>query len=173
MDRLVISVHGKGNREREIPIVCDGLRESLEQHLAERQAEQAKPDDPLFVNRRGTRMSDQSIRSVIRRYATRNHKVEMAPAYDFLNSTIALRNSKEEMALPLKGKKSGLTPHDFLNYYARERLQINERVLSDVLSRFTKAIPLWRKLLDQSFLSEEAKQKFSAIIDKRGERMGL
>jgi serine/threonine-protein kinase HipA len=104
---------------------------------------------------------------------TRNHKVEMAPAYDFLNSTIALRNSKEEMALPLKGKKSGLTPHDFLNYYARERLQINERVLSDVLSRFTKTIPLWRKLLDQSFLSEEAKQKFSAIIDKRGERMGL
>jgi len=104
---------------------------------------------------------------------TRNQKVELAPAYDFLNSTIALRNSKEEMALPLKGKKSGLTPHDFLNYYARERLQINERVLSDVLSRFTKAIPLWRKLLDRSFLSEEAKQKFSAIIDKRGERMGL
>jgi serine/threonine-protein kinase HipA len=104
---------------------------------------------------------------------TRNQKVELAPAYDFLNSTIALKNSKEEMALPLRGKKSGLTRNDFLNYYARERLQINERVLSDVLSRFTKAIPLWRKLLDQSFLSEEAQQKFSAIIDKRGERMGL
>jgi integrase/recombinase XerD len=69
MDRLVISVRGKGNREREIPIVCDAFREMLEQHLAERQAEQAKSDEPLFVNRRGSRMSDQSIRAVIRHHA--------------------------------------------------------------------------------------------------------
>jgi serine/threonine-protein kinase HipA len=104
---------------------------------------------------------------------TRNEKVELAPAYDFLNSTIALRNPKEEMALPLKGKKTGLTRNDFLNYFARERLQINERVLNDVLSRFAKTMPFWRELLDQSFLSEEAKQKFSAILNQRGERMGL
>lgn len=69
MDRLVISVRGKGNREREIPVVCDAFRESLEQHLAIRQAEQAEPDAPLFVNGRGTRMSDQSIRAMIRHYA--------------------------------------------------------------------------------------------------------
>jgi serine/threonine-protein kinase HipA len=104
---------------------------------------------------------------------TRNQKVELAPAYDFLNSTIALKNPREEMALPLRGKKSQLTRNDFLNYFARERLQINERVLSDVLSRFAKAMPLWRELLDQSFLSEEAKQKFSAILNQRGDRMGL
>jgi serine/threonine-protein kinase HipA len=104
---------------------------------------------------------------------TRNQKVELAPAYDFLNSTIALHNPREEMALPLKGKKSGLTRNDFLNYFARERLQINERVLSDVLSRFAKAMPLWCELLDKSFLSENAKQKFSAILNQRGERMGL
>jgi len=104
---------------------------------------------------------------------TRNQKVELAPAYDFLNSTIALNNPREEMALPLKGKKSGLTRNDFLNYFGRERLQINERVLDDVRSRFAKAMPLWRELLDQSFLSENAKQKFSAILNQRGERMGL
>jgi serine/threonine-protein kinase HipA len=104
---------------------------------------------------------------------TRNQKVELAPAYDFLNSTIALKDPREEMALPLKGKKSGLTRNDFLNYFARERLQINDRVLNDVLSRFTKAMPLWRELLDQSFLSEDAKQKFSAILSQRRERMGL
>jgi len=104
---------------------------------------------------------------------TRNQKVELAPAYDFLNSTIALNNPREEMALPLKGKKSGLTRNDFLNYFGRERLQINERVLDDVRSRFAKAMPLWRELLDQSFLSENAKQKFLAILSQRGERMGL
>ena len=104
---------------------------------------------------------------------TRNQKVELAPAYDFLNSTIALNHPREEMALPLKGKKSGLTCNDFLNYFGRERLQINERVLDDVRSRFAKAMPLWRELLDQSFLSENAKQKFLAILSQRGERMGL
>ncbi|MBI4663296.1 MAG: tyrosine-type recombinase/integrase [Verrucomicrobia bacterium] len=71
MDRLVISVRGKGNREREIPIVCDAFREALEQQLKTRRAMDAKADSPLFVNRRGTRMSDQSIRAVIRRYAAK------------------------------------------------------------------------------------------------------
>jgi integrase/recombinase XerD len=69
MDRLVISVRGKGNREREIPIVCEAFREALDQNLAGRLTEHAKPDDPLFVNRRGSRISDQSIRAIIRRYA--------------------------------------------------------------------------------------------------------
>ena len=31
--RLSISVRGKGNREREIPIVCDAFREALEAQI--------------------------------------------------------------------------------------------------------------------------------------------
>jgi len=104
---------------------------------------------------------------------TRDEKVELAPAYDFLNTTIALKAAKEEMALPIKGKKSKLTRNDLLNYFARERLQINERVLNDVLSRFAKALPAWRDLLEQSFLSADAKQKYSAVLTERGRRMQL
>ena len=104
---------------------------------------------------------------------TRNEKIELAPAYDFLNTTIALKAAKEEMALPVKGKKSKLTRNDLLNYFARERLQINERVLNDVLSRFAKAIPAWRELLDQSFLSAEVKQKYAALLTERGQRTQL
>ena len=104
---------------------------------------------------------------------TRNQKVELAPAYDFLNTTIALKNAREELALPLKGKKSRLTHHDFLTYFAKERLQINEGVLNDVLSRFSKAMPIWHEWLDKSFLSPEAKQKFSAILSERRERLRL
>jgi serine/threonine-protein kinase HipA len=104
---------------------------------------------------------------------TRNEKVELAPAYDFLNTTIALKAAKEEMALPIKGKKSKLTRNDLLNYFAQERLQINERVMNDVLSRFTKAIPVWRELLDQSFLSADAKQKYAALLTERWQRIQL
>jgi len=104
---------------------------------------------------------------------TRNEKVELAPAYDFLNTTIALKGAKEEMALPVKGKKSRLTRNDLLNYFVRERLQINERVLNDVLTRFGKAMPAWRGLLEKSFLSADAKQKYAAILSERGKRMQL
>jgi len=104
---------------------------------------------------------------------TRNEKVELAPAYDFLNTTIALKGATEELALPVKGKKSRLTRNDLLNYFARERLQINERVLHDVLSRFARAMAAWRELLDQSFLSADAKQKYAANLSERGKRMQL
>jgi serine/threonine-protein kinase HipA len=104
---------------------------------------------------------------------TRGEKVELAPAYDFLNTTIALKAAKEELALPLNGKKSKLTRNDLLNYFARERLEINERVLNDVLSRFAKALPAWRELLNQGFLTAEAKQKYSDVLTERGLRMQL
>jgi serine/threonine-protein kinase HipA len=104
---------------------------------------------------------------------TRDQKVELAPAYDFLNTTIALKNAKEEFALPLKGKKSRLTRNDLLNYFARERLELNEGVLKDVVARFTEAVPVWRDLLDRSFLSARMKEKYSAILTERAARMHL
>jgi serine/threonine-protein kinase HipA len=104
---------------------------------------------------------------------TRDEKVELAPAYDFLNTTIALKAAKEELALPVRGKKSKLTRNDLLNYFARERLQINERVVDDVVSRFARAMPAWHELLDRSFLSADAKQNYWAILTERGKRMQL
>lgn len=104
---------------------------------------------------------------------TRNEKVELTPAYDFLNTTIALKGAKEEMALPIKGKKSKLTRNDLLNYYARERLRINEQVLTDLLSRFANVMPVWRELLARSFLSAEGKESYAAVLAERGKRMQL
>src|SRR5258707_3998789 len=102
---------------------------------------------------------------------TRNQKTELAPAYDFLNTTIALKNAKEEFALPLNGKKSKLTQNDLFDYFARGRLQLNEKVLKDILSRFAKAFPTWRDLLGRSFLSNEMKEKYSAVLTERLQRM--
>lgn len=104
---------------------------------------------------------------------TRHQKIELAPAYDFLNTTIALKNAKEELALPLRGKRSKLTRNDLLNHFARERLQLNEGVLGDVLARFGKAIPIWRELLDWSFLSIQMKEKYAATLTERIARLQL
>lgn len=101
---------------------------------------------------------------------TRAGKVALSPAYDFLNTTIALPNSQEELALPLNGKKSKLTRNDFLQYFARERLQLNEAVLAEVLTRFREAVSRWRELLAQCFLSAEMKQKFLSLLEARAQR---
>ncbi len=68
-DRLVISVRGKGNREREIPIVCDAFREALDAQVQMRRSKNAEATGPLFVNRKGARLSDQSVRGILRHYA--------------------------------------------------------------------------------------------------------
>lgn len=104
---------------------------------------------------------------------TRNGKVELAPAYDFLNTTIALGAAKEELALPVRGKKSRLTHNDLFAYFARERLRINEKVLSDVVSRFAKAIHSWRELVNESFLSTGMKEKYAAVLTERVQRVQL
>jgi serine/threonine-protein kinase HipA len=60
-----------------------------------------------------------------------------------------------------------------LNYFARERLQLNEDILNDVLERFRNAVPTWWQLLDRSFLSAPMKEKFAAILSERVERLQL
>jgi integrase/recombinase XerD len=71
LERLLISVCGKGNRERQIPIVCEAFREVLFRYIEERQKNGAAPDAPVFINRRGVRISDQSVRAMLRRHAVK------------------------------------------------------------------------------------------------------
>ena len=60
---------------------------------------------------------------------SRDKKVELSPAYDFINSTIVLHNPREELALTLNGKKSNLSRNDFVDYYAFERLGLNKNLV--------------------------------------------
>ena len=87
LERQIISVYGKGNREREIPIVCEAFQEVLVNHIAQRQLNGGTSDSPLFVNRRGTRLSDQSIRAILRRHASKIGAKRITP--HMLRHTIA------------------------------------------------------------------------------------
>jgi serine/threonine-protein kinase HipA len=104
---------------------------------------------------------------------TREGKTEMSPAYDLLNTTIAIPKPREQMALPLNGKKTNLTRKDLMDYYGKQRLQINDRVLSGVLTRFQEGFAEWLKLLDQSFLSNDMRQRFYILLSERKQRLGL
>ena len=71
------------------------------------------------------------------------------------------------------GKKSKLTRKDLFDYFARERLRLNEGIINEVLSRFANAIPGWRDLLSQSFLSDEMKEKYTVLFTERCARLKL
>lgn len=98
---------------------------------------------------------------------SKNGKTTLAPVYDFLNSTIAIINPEEEIALTLKGKKNNLKAADFTDYYARERLELNEKTITIILQQMQKATPKWKELIEVSFLSEDMKEKYFKLLESR------
>ncbi|RYZ90144.1 MAG: type II toxin-antitoxin system HipA family toxin [Proteobacteria bacterium] len=91
---------------------------------------------------------------------------KLSPAYDLLNTSIVLR-SPEEIALPLKGKKSKLTKVQLTYYFAQERLELTPKVTSNVLERFHAILPVWRDWIGRSFLGEEFRERYLDLLSVR------
>lgn len=102
---------------------------------------------------------------------TREGKTELAPAYDFLNTTILLSRVKEELALPLKGKKSNFTSADFIQYYAQERLLLKKNIVQETVINFQSKIPLFLEWIDKSFLSASMKSAYKDLLSERAKRL--
>ncbi|MEO9512152.1 MAG: HipA domain-containing protein [Flavobacteriaceae bacterium] len=98
---------------------------------------------------------------------TKNGKTTLTPTYDLLNSSIAIKNPDEEIALTLKGKKSNLKASDFIDYYAKERLQLNDKTITVILEQMQKATPKWKELIEISFLSDAMKEKYFKLLESR------
>ena len=75
---------------------------------------------------------------------------------------------KEEIALPINEKTNNLTRKDIIDYYGRERLGVNIEVITQILDEFKKIIPTWFDLISRSFLSEQYKMDYIAVIEARG-----
>lgn len=104
---------------------------------------------------------------------TNKNQVCLAPAYDFINSTIALGQVKEEIALPLNGKKNNLTRKDFIEYYAKARLLLPDKIIEKKLKMVEVAIPHWFHLIETCFLSDELKEQYVSLLGKRLRKMGM
>ncbi len=103
---------------------------------------------------------------------TRNNIIELSPSYDLINTTIVL-DAKEELALPLNGKKNKFKKSDFLEYLAIKKLGLTTTSIDLVLSNFTNAFSLWDDLISKSFLSEQKKTDYKDLIIKRKKLLDL
>jgi serine/threonine-protein kinase HipA len=104
---------------------------------------------------------------------TRDDKVMLSPSYDLLNTTIAIGDAKEELALPLNGKKNNLRRNDFLQYFSVERLGLNQNVIEEVMNKIREVIPEWKVLISDSFLSSSMQKKYLDLLEARRSRLDL
>ena len=97
---------------------------------------------------------------------TEDGKVKLSPCYDLLNTTIEYRKPDEEIALPLKGKKKRLT-YNIIEYFGLGRCELTAKSVDKVLDTISSAIPVWKSLIDSSFLSNGMKEKYLTLLETR------
>lgn len=99
---------------------------------------------------------------------------KLAPAYDFLNSTIVTSGkSKEELAVPLAGQKSKLTYNHWVNYFAYERLGLDQKAVAACFKQLKDTFPEWERLIQRSFLSQDMKKAYWELFNERRERLKI
>lgn len=93
----------------------------------------------------------------------------LSPAYDLVNTLLVNPADDEELALNLNGKKKRLKKQDFIA--GMTTLKIDEKQQQNIFSKMEKAVPKWMEQIDISFLSDEFKVQYKAIIAERLNRI--
>ena len=104
---------------------------------------------------------------------TRKNKVEFSPAYDLLNSTLVLEGSEEEMALLLSGKRRNFKRRELINYLAKDRLKLNEKMILKIEKQFKATYKKWQNMITISFLNQTNKIEYLKIMQERFKRLEL
>ena len=98
------------------------------------------------------------------------NKVELSPAYDLINTTIILQ-AKEEIALPIRGKKNKLKRSDLIDYFGSQLLKLSDKILKEELLRFETSLMPWQDLINKSFLSQKLRYPYVELIQSRWQRI--
>ena len=98
-----------------------------------------------------------------------SEKYQLSPAYDLLNVAIANPKDKEELALPLSGRKTKLRLDDFLK--AAKTMGLEENVVQRLVAGLHKVFPKWQQLIKDSFLSDDQKQAYEELVIARLNRL--
>ena len=102
---------------------------------------------------------------------THKGKTELSPNYDLLNTTIAIKNITEEIALPINGKKNRLNKEILIEYFGSEVLNLNQKTIQQILEVIFGAKNSYHDLIEISFLTNEMKEKYLQLLKERWERI--
>lgn len=99
------------------------------------------------------------------------NKIVLSPVYDLLNTSIAIPNPVEEMALPLHAKKRKLTKTDLIDYFGSNCLQLNDKTIQKVTKKILVAAESWTTIIKSSFLSKTMQDNYIDVITTRFDRI--
>jgi serine/threonine-protein kinase HipA len=93
----------------------------------------------------------------------------LSPAYDLVSTALVNPADKEEMALTLNGRKKKLKKQDFVALM--DVLHVEEKQQQNILNKMKNALPRWLEMIDRSFMSDEFKAQYKAILAERMARV--
>ncbi|MCY4562112.1 MAG: HipA domain-containing protein [Flavobacteriaceae bacterium] len=90
---------------------------------------------------------------------------ELSPAFDLLNTAIAIPEDHEETALTINGKKRKIKRSDFDTL--SNNLIINEKAKQAIYLRFYDVYGQWVQQIEKSFLSHDVKKQYKTFIKEK------
>ncbi|HOE04913.1 MAG TPA: HipA domain-containing protein [Bacteroidales bacterium] len=89
----------------------------------------------------------------------------LSPAYDLLNVAIVLPDDKEELALPMRGRKKRFTRNDFEQFGTD--LGLTDKQIQSIFRRMIKKKAHAFSLIDISFHSDEMKMAYKSVMETK------
>ena len=98
---------------------------------------------------------------------TGNGEYTLSPAYDLLAVLLADPEDTEEMAMSFTvgGAKAGFDRSTFMTAFTSSG--IPTAVAGKMIERMKNFLPSWKELIDRSFLPEQTKSGYCALLDSR------
>ncbi|WP_010302261.1 HipA domain-containing protein [Candidatus Odyssella thessalonicensis] len=96
--------------------------------------------------------------------------ISLSPAYDLLNTTVAMQNGAiEEIALPINGKKNKIIRHDFIDYFGQQRLGLHRNTVTSILKDMEQQLDHWQHLIRISFLPAPFITAYQELVASRSQ----
>lgn len=95
----------------------------------------------------------------------------LTPAYDLLSTVLAMPEDDEELALTLNGKKKRIRRNDFEKAMLENGMKDN--AIAKLFDRFSKSVPKWHGLINESFLPKALQKAYHDKIDIMARRLSI
>jgi len=93
----------------------------------------------------------------------------LSPAYDHVATALVVQGDDEDLALTLNGKKKKISRKDFTQ--SMSHFDLSERSKENIFHRFEQLLPVWKKMISISFLPDDGKTKYTALLEERWSRI--
>ncbi len=95
----------------------------------------------------------------------------LTPAYDLLSTALAMPEDDEELALTLNRKKKRIRRNDFEKAMLENGMKDN--AIAKLFDRFSKSVPKWHGLINESFLPKALQKAYHDKIDIMARRLSI